>query len=241
MTETDPYLLDYGVPQPVREDYDSDEAYSAAFDAWLSGFSAYVFRRTEEENAARIAAEEAAAQQLQEEQTAHQREEEEESVHQSREEGVVSTIQEVEQQLGEEDRYPIGSYIDAAGNVWSPVGELLSGDGTLTDSYVDPAGHLWSMERSTSMEQQPLMEGEVSTGEPVVDTALLLLDLVDALTGEEGMTNDVDGIQQVLEHPFMTTSFQDYTVTEGLLLLLLLSIFIAACARMLKEGFAWLR
>ncbi len=39
----------------------------------------------------------------------------------------------------------------------------------------------------------------------------------------------------------MTTSFRDYTVTEGLLLLLLLSAFIAACARILKGGFSWLR
>ena len=74
-----------------------------------------------------------------------------------------------------------------------------------------------------------------------MDTALLLVDLLDALTGEEGMSSDVDSVQQVLDHPFMTTSFQDYTVTEGLLLLLLLSVFVAACAKMLKEGFSWLR
>ena len=86
------------------------------------------------------------------------------------------------------------------------------------------------------------------TGDPTIDTALLLLDLLDALTGEEGMSGDVDGIQQAVDvvrqtvdHPLMTTSFQDYTVTEGLLLLLLLSAFVAACARMLKEGFSWLR
>ena len=82
---------------------------------------------------------------------------------------------------------------------------------------------------------------EPVTGDPTMDTALLLVDLLDALTGEEGMSADVDSVQQVLDHPFMTTSFQDYTVTEGLLLLLLLSVFVAACAKMLKEGFSWLR
>lgn len=82
---------------------------------------------------------------------------------------------------------------------------------------------------------------EPVTGDPTMDTALLLVDLLDALTGEEGMSSDVDSVQQVLDHPFMTTSFQDYTVTEGLLLLLLLSVFVAACAKMLKEGFSWLR
>lgn len=79
------------------------------------------------------------------------------------------------------------------------------------------------------------------TGEPTIDTALLLVDLLEALTGEEGMSSDMDSVQQVLDHPAMTTSFQDYTVTEGLLLLLLLGAFAAACARMLKEGFSWLR
>ena len=79
------------------------------------------------------------------------------------------------------------------------------------------------------------------TGEPAIDTALLLLDLYNAITGEDGMTGDIDGIQEVMDHPLMTTSFRDYTVTEGLLLLLLLSAFIAACARILKGGFSWLR
>ena len=82
---------------------------------------------------------------------------------------------------------------------------------------------------------------EPVTGDPTMDTALLLVDLLDALTGEEGLSSRVDSVQQVLDHPFMTTSFQDYTVTEGLLLLLLLSVFVAACAKMLKEGFSWLR
>ena len=46
--------------------------------------------------------------------------------------------------------------------------------------------------------------------------------------------------QQTLDHPALTTSFQDYTVTEGLLLLILLAAF-AACIKILKGGFQWLR
>lgn len=42
-------------------------------------------------------------------------------------------------------------------------------------------------------------------------------------------------------HPMLTTSFEDYTVTEGLLLLLLLSLFACVCFRLLKGGFSWLR
>lgn len=48
-------------------------------------------------------------------------------------------------------------------------------------------------------------------------------------------------IQQTADHPALTTPFEEYTVTEGLLLLLLLSVFVAACMKMLKGGFAWLR
>ena len=44
----------------------------------------------------------------------------------------------------------------------------------------------------------------------------------------------------VTPHPFLTTNFEDYTVTEGLLLLILLLFFIAGCIKLLKEGFSWL-
>ena len=120
----------------------------------------------------------------------------------------------------------VGSYVDAAGNLWSASGELMSPG---TTPAMEP--------------EEAVMEaaGDVVTGEPAIDTALLLLDLYNAITGEDGMTGDIDGIQEVMDHPLMTTSFRDYTVTEGLLLLLLLSAFIAACARILKGGFSWLR
>lgn len=50
----------------------------------------------------------------------------------------------------------------------------------------------------------------------------------------------LESIQQDIHHPFLETDFQDYTVTEGLLLLALLLAFIAACFKMLKGGFSWL-
>lgn len=39
---------------------------------------------------------------------------------------------------------------------------------------------------------------------------------------------------------FLTTAFSDYTVTEGLLLALLLCVVAAAIIKLLKEGFYWL-
>lgn len=62
---------------------------------------------------------------------------------------------------------------------------------------------------------------------------------------EEPLTEPVIEVIQVIEvtdldRPFMTTSFDDYTVSEGLLLLLVLLVFLKWCAKLLKEGFSWL-
>ena len=72
------------------------------------------------------------------------------------------------------------------------------------------------------------------------------LDRIEEHLGEiEKDTNeiqlDVMTIAQALDHPALTTSFADYTVTEALLLLLLLFAFISACTRMLRGGLLWLR
>ena len=61
--------------------------------------------------------------------------------------------------------------------------------------------------------------------------------------------DDVSGIREYLEsqvpadgdnHLMMTTNFADYTVTEGLLLLIFLSIFIRSLISMIRSGFSWL-
>ena len=79
-----------------------------------------------------------------------------------------------------------------------------------------------------------------------------LLDMIVDLGKIEGHLNEIEKdtneiqldvmtVAQTLDHPALTTSFADYTVTEALLLFLLLSVFISACARMLRGGFSWLR
>lgn len=46
----------------------------------------------------------------------------------------------------------------------------------------------------------------------------------------------------VVDHrPFFSTPLDDYTVTEGLLLLIFMILFINWLGRALKEGFAWLK
>lgn len=61
------------------------------------------------------------------------------------------------------------------------------------------------------------------------------------IVGMDKLLTYAETIQRTLDHPALTTSFRDYTVTEGLLLLILLAAFAAACVRILKGGFQWLR
>ena len=72
-----------------------------------------------------------------------------------------------------------------------------------------------------------------------------LLDMIVDLGKIEDHTLAIEGytetMAQTLDHPALTTSFADYTVTEALLLLLLLFAFMSVCVRMLRGGFSWLR
>ena len=45
----------------------------------------------------------------------------------------------------------------------------------------------------------------------------------------------------VVDHrPFLSTPLDDYTVSEGLLLLIVVILFLNLLGRALKEGFSWL-
>lgn len=71
---------------------------------------------------------------------------------------------------------------------------------------------------------------------------LAVLDRLSDIKSELVLVSDqLADIQLHQTRPLLTTSFQDYTVMEGLLLLLFLAAFAAACAKILKGGFSWLR
>lgn len=46
--------------------------------------------------------------------------------------------------------------------------------------------------------------------------------------------------QELAAHSLLTTPFTEYTVTEGLLLFLLLAVFLSWCGKLLRSGFSWL-
>lgn len=74
-----------------------------------------------------------------------------------------------------------------------------------------------------------------SSSEPVEEPA------IETKTETEDVTETVEVVEVTPEsRPFMTTDFADYTVTEGLLLILVLLIFLQACAKIVKGGFSWL-
>ena len=58
--------------------------------------------------------------------------------------------------------------------------------------------------------------------------------------GSEWSTPSTIGEVVELDRPFLTTSFEDYTVSEGLLLLILVLAVVMICVKMLKGGFYWL-
>lgn len=80
-------------------------------------------------------------------------------------------------------------------------------------------------------------EGDVGVDDVVPG---LIGDAVDILLGIRKGMEHVESIEHVVNHPALTTPFQEYTVTEALLLLLLLFFFLKACMDMIRRAFSWL-
>jgi len=89
-------------------------------------------------------------------------------------------------------------------------------------------------EEEASLDEPVEEPGEVDILLPEVDTGPM------EIKGMDKLLIYAETIQQTFDHPALTTSFQDYTVMEGLLLLILLAAFAAACIKILKGGFSWL-
>lgn len=72
----------------------------------------------------------------------------------------------------------------------------------------------------------------------------------ETLTGDQIAGEDPSAPQEELqqiqvevtfpERPFMTTPLDDYTVSEGLLLMILLTVIVLAVLKIVKEAFEWL-
>lgn len=57
---------------------------------------------------------------------------------------------------------------------------------------------------------------------------------------QEELQAHVENIETVVAHPFFTTAFADYTVSEGISLLILLVLLLSFLIKCIKEAFSWL-
>ena len=64
--------------------------------------------------------------------------------------------------------------------------------------------------------------------------------MVEEVLGDSSEETEVLAEVVEVERPFLTTSFEDYTVTEGLLLMILLLAVVVICVKLVKGGFYWL-
>lgn len=155
------------IPAPSREQYSSDEEYSVAYDAWYSGLQGYI----EEQEKARIAAEKDVAEKAAGVELPPKTIESAGSKNE-----VSSSPADAPADTGLSDKYPIGSYVSPAGNVYSPDGKLLSPGTT-------PAVASDNALASGSRENDALLPGELDDPDNVsanadVDTLALIAELV---------------------------------------------------------------
>lgn len=54
------------------------------------------------------------------------------------------------------------------------------------------------------------------------------------------ISDRVERIDSTLAHPLLSTPLEDYTVSEGLLLGLLITIIVLAVVKLVKEALSWL-
>lgn len=94
------------------------------------------------------------------------------------------------------------------------------------------------------LEEIPGTESLVETDPPAApgddaeDEQLLVAPLEDVSLLEE----ESEETEEVIEDRFfLTTPFNDYSVSEGLLLCIVLAIIIKGFISLVKEGFRWLR
>ena len=125
------YIAEYEAlygKMPVAADYPSDEEYQAAYNIWFAGFVPYVDMRSAEWSRQKAEAEEAAR--AAEKEEAEKASETETPVTPSETFESAGANYENHSTVpvfsGTADKYPVGSYVDPAGNVFSPDGTLLS-------------------------------------------------------------------------------------------------------------------
>ena len=124
----------------------------------------------------------------------------------------------------------------------SPPMEVISVDELIDRLTIGDGETEASPEESQEpVEPLPSDPGDTVAVEIGPDT-LATLDGLSEINQELVLISDqLEELQLHQTRSVLTTSFEDYTVMEGLLLLLLLAAFAAVCAKILRGGFSWLK
>ena len=85
-----------------------------------------------------------------------------------------------------------------------------------------------------AMEEEPAADGSEELLSEPVDTGPM------EIAGMEQLLQHLETMETTMVHSALDTPFEQYTVTEGLLLLLLVLLVVSWCVKMIKGGFSWL-
>ncbi|MDE7219947.1 MAG: hypothetical protein K2O45_10050 [Oscillospiraceae bacterium] len=198
-SEAEPdYIAEYEAlygKAPAASDYASIEQYQAAYDIWISGLVPYTERRfaewshqkaeAEAEKAACIAAEKEA-----EEKTAESELPPKTVESVGSKNDISSDHADTSADIGLPDKYPVGSYISPAGNVYAADGTLLSPGIT---SAMEPD----SAPFPGSDEDDSLLSGELDDPDGIsanadVDTLALIAELVSDIATDPAVSTVED-------------------------------------------------
>lgn len=107
--------------------------------------------------------------------------------------------------------------------------EVVSVD-ELVDRLTDAAAGT----EDAAITQEPAAEDSEELVSEPVDTGPL------EIAGMDQVVRHLETMETTLVHSALDTPFEEYTVTEGLLLLLLVLLVVSQCMKMIKGGFSWL-
>lgn len=85
-----------------------------------------------------------------------------------------------------------------------------------------------------------LLTAGMEAEEPVETEPVPAEPAVVQVEGMDQLLDHMEVIEAELVHPALETPFEDYSVSEGLLLLLLVLLLLSWCVKMIKGGFSWL-
>lgn len=121
----------------------------------------------------------------------------------------------------------------------APEEEAMSPDLSVTETPVEVVSVDELVDRLIS-DTEEQAEQETQEPEPVEEPAESVTSSALEIVGMDQLLENVEMIQLTVDHPALKTPFEEYTVMEGLLLLLFVLVIISWCVKMIKGGFSWL-